>query len=45
MNQFDFTTLFSDYKIFHSPAIKLSKMGHPSGGVVVFCKRLFVKTY
>ena len=43
MDQFDSTTLFSDYKIFHSPAIKLSKMGRPSGGVVVFVKNFLLK--
>lgn len=35
---FDFSIVFRDYKVFHAPALKLSKMGRLSGGVVVLVK-------
>ena len=38
---FDFSVYFSDFLIFHSPAEKLSKMGHCSGGVVVMINKKF----
>ena len=36
---FDFSIHFSEYLIFHSPAIKLSRHGRRSGGVVVLVKK------
>ena len=36
---FDFSLLFSDFKVLHCPAIKLSKRGRRSGGVAVFVKK------
>ena len=38
---FDFNVHFNDYICFHSPAVKLSKMGHCSGGVVIFVRKQF----
>ena len=36
---FDFSIHFNDFDIFQSPAIKLSKFGRVSGGIVVFLKK------
>ena len=36
---FDFSIHFSDFMVFHSPAVKLSRKGRVSGGVVVFVNK------
>ena len=36
---FDFSVLFPEYCAFHGPAVKLSRRGRPSGGVVVLVHR------
>ena len=40
-DDFDFSIYFSKYSIFHSPAIKLSKRGRRSGGVLILVKKSF----
>lgn len=44
---FDFDIHFKDFMVLHSPAVKLSKMGRNSGGVVLLIRKAlseFVKT-
>ena len=38
-DQFDFSTHFQDYHVFHRPAIKLSTHGRRSGGVAVLVSK------
>ena len=42
--EFDFDIYFSDYFVFHSPAVKLSHQGRRSGGVVTIVKKSFSNT-
>ena len=37
--EFDFSVHFSDYHVFHSPALKLSLRGRRSGGILVLVKK------
>lgn len=44
---FDFSTYFSDFIVLHSPGVKLTKMGHVSGGTVMLIRKClsdFVET-
>jgi len=44
---FDFSIYFDDFIVLHSPGVKLSRMGHVSGGTVMLIKKSlsdFVKT-
>ena len=38
-SQFDFSTYFEDYSVFHAPAKKLSRRGRKSGGVAVLVRK------
>ena len=38
-SQFDFSTHFEDYSVFHAPAKKLSRRGRKSGGVAVLVRK------
>jgi hypothetical protein len=40
---FDFSIHFDEFIVLHSPGVKLSKMGHVSGGTVMLIKKMFSK--
>ena len=39
LSSFDFSTYFNDFIVLHSPGVKLSKMGHVSGGTVMLIRK------
>ena len=42
-SQFDFSTHFEEYSVFHAPAKKLSRRGRMSGGVAVLVRKSFMQ--